>query len=72
VSEMAEAKDLGRSESDSGFPINCLEWTGDGVEKGLEGVKAEFFVEKGFAEDDWDNGLAPNSVSPRLVLGGNR
>lgn len=39
------------------------------VENGFEGIEFDVLVEKGFPEDVWDEGLAPNRVSPMLTEG---
>jgi len=36
---------------------------------GLEAVEVDVLVEKGFAEDNWDEGFAPKRVSPILIAG---
>lgn len=76
--ERAEAKVLGSSvvidwgglaaSSDAGDPKGFFCAVED-VEKGFEGAELDEFVEKGFADDGFEEGFAPKRVSPRFTAG---
>ena len=85
LSESAEAKVLGRSavgdwkgwgglviaseEGELAAAKGLLGVDEDEVEKGFEAIGPDPPMENGFAEDELDEGFAPNRVSPILITG---
>lgn len=57
---LAASSEVGRPAAAKGL----LDVEEEDVEKGFEVAELDVLVENGFAEEDVDDGLAPNNVSP--------